>query len=47
MKKKYIIIIFTSLIILSCGKSKQEIELEKAQIELQENIMRTSAQAYV
>jgi hypothetical protein len=35
MIKKYIFILFTLLILSSCGKSKEEIELEKAKIELE------------
>jgi hypothetical protein len=35
MIKKYIFILFTLLILSSCGKSKEELELEKAKIELE------------
>ena len=35
MIKKYIFVLFTLLILSSCGKSKEEIELEKAKIELE------------
>ncbi|MTE27674.1 DUF4878 domain-containing protein [Winogradskyella ouciana] len=35
MIKNYIFVLFTLLILISCGKSKEEIELEKAKIELE------------
>jgi len=35
MIKNYIFVLFTLLILTSCGKSKEEIELEKAKIELE------------
>lgn len=35
MTKNYIILLFTILILSSCGKSKQEMELEKAKLELE------------
>ena len=35
MIKNYIFVLFTLLILSSCGKSKEEIELEKAKIELE------------
>lgn len=39
MKKNYILIIGLLLITISCGKSKKEIEQEKAKIEIQQKVL--------
>ena len=42
MIKKYIFVLFTLLILSSCGKSKEEIELKKAKIELEKTKLELS-----
>ena len=45
MIKKYIFVLFTLLILNSCGKSKEEIELEKAKIELEKTKLELAEKA--